>query len=103
MRFSALLTGGLLQLLSVVALAYPVAGSMPDRRPEGAPVMSLPERAVTSPRGVGAPVPESIQRWIIDQGGWFNPFFYPGMAGRYDLRGLHEQLETQERADVGKQ
>jgi len=103
MRFSALLTGGLLQLVSLAAFAYPVAGLMPDRRPEGAPVMSLPEGPVTSLRGVSAPVPESIQRWIIDQGGWFNPFFHPGMEGPYDLRGLHEQVEAREQGDAGQE
>ncbi|MBK6280689.1 MAG: hypothetical protein IPF57_22405 [Gammaproteobacteria bacterium] len=96
MRFSALLTGGLLQLFSLAAFTYPVAGLAPDRRPEGAPVMLLPERAVASLQGVSEPVPESIQRWVIDQGAWFNPFFHPGMVGCYDLRGFHGQAEPRQ-------
>lgn len=59
--------------------------------------MSLPERAVTSLQGVSEPVPESIQRWVIDQGGWFNPFFHPGMVGCYDLRGFHEPVEPRQK------
>ncbi len=74
--------------------AYPIAGLAPDRRPEGAPVMSAP--AETTPtearmvQGIPQPVPESISRWIKDQGGWFTPFSHPGMPGRYDLRGWHD-------------
>jgi len=44
--------------------------------------------------GIKPPIPESIQRWAKDQGGWFNPFVYPGMTGRYDLRGWHENLRS---------
>ena len=78
--------------------AYPVAGLTPDRRPVGAPVISkvadtahIEQRLL---RGVDKPVPESIQGWVGDQGGWFNPFAYPGMPGRYDLRGWHSNSHS---------
>ncbi len=88
-------------LLTPVAWAdaYPVAGLMPDRRPEGAPKMIKADNATHIEqrllRGIEKPVPESIQGWVNGyQGGWFNPFAYPGMTGPYDLRGWHSNSHS---------
>jgi hypothetical protein len=82
----------------VWAGVYPVAGLTPDRRPEGAPVISeisdtkhIEQRLLY---GIEKPVPESIQGWVGYQGRWFNPFAYPGMTGRYDLRGWHSNSHS---------
>lgn len=84
----------LLLLPAFSAWAYPVAGLAPDRRPEGVPIQDAPEGGARMEslllRGISKPIPESIQRWIKDQGGWFTPFSRPGMPSPYDVRGLHE-------------
>lgn len=71
-----------------------VAGLTPDRRPEGAPVITevlhdeaWRERALT---GVSEPYPQSILDWLDDQGAWYTPFNRPGMRGLYDIRGWHQ-------------
>ena len=74
--------------------AYPVAGVLPDRRPEGAPVILQAHkengwytRALT---GISKPYPVSL-KFLEDQGNWYTPFNHPGMSGRYDIRGWHQQ------------
>lgn len=71
---------------------YPIAGVNPDRRPDGAPVITdvvkdgqWYTQALT---GVESPYPASL-RFLEDQGNWFTPFSHPGMTGRYDLRHWH--------------
>jgi len=93
MKYSVVCAACLLVSQAAWADAYPVAGLQPDRRPVGAPVIrevsggaEMGERLL---RGIEKPIPESTQRWVKDQGGWFNPFAHPGMTGRYDLRGWH--------------
>lgn len=97
-KYSVLCAVWLLMSQAAWADAYPVAGLQPDRRPVGAPVIHAASGGdEMGPRllhGIKPPIPESIQRWAKDQGGWFNPFFYPGMTGRYDLRGWHENLRS---------
>lgn len=70
---------------------HPVAGVAPDRRPDGAPVISTltrdPDWYATALRGVSRPHPESLD-FLEDQGNWYTPFTRPGMSGRYDIRGL---------------
>ena len=72
-----------------------VAGLAPHERPESAPVLkqAIPEsvRADKATHGVVGPVPESIQGFLKDQGGWYTPFSRPGMTGVYDIRGWHSQ------------
>lgn len=69
-----------------------IAGAQPDRRPEGAPVITKFQAPKGWPksglRGVSDPVPPSL-RFIDDQGGWYTPFTRPGMTGRFDIRKLH--------------
>lgn len=98
MKHSVALVFFLLFFQAACVYAYPVSGLMPYQRPEGAPVISSPidapkmqERLV---QGISKPVPESIQVWVKDQGGWFNPFSRPGMPGRYDLRGWHSDKSS---------
>ena len=72
---------------------YPVAGLAPDQRPAGAPAIMEFTRTdawrAGALRGVTGPTPESILRFLGDQGAWYTPFARPGMPGPYDLRGLH--------------
>ena len=88
MAFVALACGA-----SAPALSEPfVAGTTPNRRPEGAPAISKFERSeawcATATTGVAQPLPASL-KFLDDQGGWFNPFIRPGMTGPYDIRGWH--------------
>ncbi len=71
-------------------LGDPVAGLAPYQRPVSAPVLrdSPPLNIRQALHGVSSPIPDSL-KFIGDQGGWFNPFVYPGMTGPYDLRGWH--------------
>lgn len=70
----------------------PIAGTTPDRRPEGAPVVQ--ESGLTmfglamALRGISQPIPPNLD-FLDDQGAWFTPFTHPGMTGRYDIRGMH--------------
>jgi hypothetical protein len=69
-----------------------VAGTTPDRRPEGAPRLQSndksPQWYASALAGVDKPYPASL-KFLDDQGGWYSPFTRPGMPGRYDIRGLH--------------
>ena len=76
------------------AAEFPIAGVHPYQRPAGAPVIQEVHRdgswyalALT---GVSQPYPHSL-RFLEDQGNWYTPFDHPGMRGRYDLRGWHQQ------------
>ena len=70
-----------------------IAGTTPDRRPEGAPVIQFFPRSsgwyVSALRGVSRPYPKSLS-FLDNQGAWFNPFQHPGMTGGYDLRDYHK-------------
>lgn len=69
-----------------------IAGTAPDRRPEGAPRITSYEKDeawfAKARTGVSDPLPPSLG-FLKDQGGWFNPFIRPGMTGSYDIRGWH--------------
>lgn len=71
---------------------FPIAGLKPYERPAGAPVISQVVRDDawyrTALTGVSKPYPGSLG-FLEDQGNWDTPFIYPGMTGRYDLRGWH--------------
>jgi hypothetical protein len=76
--------------LSEAALAYPVAGLEPDHRPAGAPVVTTaPAPGPGTLHGVIPPVPESVSKFLHDQGNWYTPFTRPGMPVPYDIRGWH--------------
>ncbi len=71
---------------------YPIAGSTPWQRPDGAPVIEWVkherpwfEKAVT---GITPPYPPSLN-FLDNQGDWYTPFIYRGMTGPYDIRGWH--------------
>ncbi len=75
------------------ALADPyVAGIDPSQRPQGAPVVSAPQKGAdwkaAALRGVTDPKPASL-KFLDDQGAWYTPFNHRGMPGYYDIRGLH--------------
>ncbi len=85
--------GGALQGFSQTLEEYPVAGTQPDRRPENAPVLTEIKKdadwytqALT---GLQPPYPQSLN-FLDNQAGWYTPFNHPGMRGRYDLRGWHQ-------------
>jgi len=72
---------------------YPVAGTAPDQRLAGAPTTT----SVVKPEGwyqnalTGLQPPYSHSfRFLEDQGNWYTPFTEPGMIGRYDIRGWHQ-------------
>lgn len=100
MKYSMFFLGCFLLGLSVLGDAYPIAGLLPDQRPEGAPVIKEMIHQDQLRRylvhGIENPIPESIQKWMKDQGGWFTPFSHPGMLGRYDLRGWHKNNKSNE-------
>lgn len=69
-----------------------IAGTEPDRRPQGAPVIAEFNKSdawyTNALRGVQLPYPYSL-RFLEYQGAWYTPFNRPGLTGRYDIRGLH--------------
>lgn len=71
-----------------------IAGLHPDQRPEGAPIITevFKDQAwyAKALTGVSWPYPNSL-RFLDNQGNWYTPFTRPGMIGRYDLRGWHQQ------------
>lgn len=95
---AAIVAMGMLVALGLPGSATPeptrqfVAGTQPDRRPAGAPVLREmekgPEWYERALRGISEPFPASL-RFLEDQGAWYTPFIHPGMTGRYDIRGLH--------------
>ena len=79
--------------LPVVGWAeYPVAGTTPYQRPEGAPRIETVERTddwyAQALTGVSKPYPASLG-FLENQGNWYTPFNHPGMPGRYDIRGWY--------------
>jgi len=91
---------GILGLAAIGSTSMPaaeedgfVAGTTPDRRPEGAPEITHYDKDAAwyaqALRGVAEPYPTSLL-WLDDQGAWYTPFSRPGMPGVYDIRGLHE-------------
>lgn len=80
-------------LLSTTVSAYPVAGTTPDQRPEGAPVIQEFDKSVEwyqqALHGVVEPYPASFS-FLEDQGGWYTPFNHKGMTGPYDIRNWHQ-------------
>ena len=80
-------------LLAVDPDAMAVAGTRPFERPADAPALHASDRdrsVARQLRGVATPYPTSL-RFVANHGGWFTPFTEPGMTGRYDLRGFHNQ------------
>jgi hypothetical protein len=73
------------------AQGYPIAGTAPDRRPDGAPRIAQPARGAADQQrylfGVTDPVPTTLG--ARDQGAWYTPFDRPGMPHPYDPRGWH--------------
>ena len=87
-----LVLAGLLALAGAAsAQGYPIAGTAPDRRPDGAPKITEPARKATDQArylfGVSQPVPTTLG--ARDQGAWYTPFDRPGMLHPYDPRGWH--------------
>lgn len=80
-------------LISTTALAYPIAGTTPDQRPESAPVIKEFAKSTEwyqqALQGVGEPYPASL-RFLEDQGAWYTPFNHKGMTGPYDIRNWHK-------------
>lgn len=78
------------------AQGYPIAGTAPDRRPEGAPKITqyAPGRAEAERylHGVAQPAPPNILANLKSQGGWYTPFDRPGMTPPYDPRGWHARV-----------
>ena len=85
-------TGLLCATATACAAEYPIAGLVPDRRPESAPtIVNFVQPSGWERRffhGVGDPRPQSLS-WSADQGGWYTPFDRPGMRGPYDIRNWH--------------
>ena len=72
------------------AAAAPVAGLAPNMRPAEAPTVTAPLAQDAAPlHGISKPTPESVEKFMRDQGNWYTPFTVPGMPGPYDIRGWH--------------
>ena len=84
--------------VSASAGTYPIAGVNPEKRPEGAPIVTTVAKDKPSKysavwyklalHGIDAPYPKSLL-FLGSQGNWYNPFIYPGMVDNYDIRGFH--------------
>lgn len=74
-----------------------ISGLKPNQRPASAP------RVTESPRldakkvlhGIPGEIPESLQKTIDSQGGWFTPLIKPGMTGPYDIREYHSKSDVE--------
>ena len=73
---------------------FPIAGTQPSQRPQGAPVIldvqRKPDWYQQALTGVSQPYPNSL-RFLENQGNWYTPFNHPGMPGRYDIREWYGQ------------
>ena len=72
---------------------YPIAGTAPWQRPDGAPVLEWVKREQEwfqkSLTGINRPYPRSLY-FLDNQGYWYTPFVQQGMLPPYDLRGWHQ-------------
>lgn len=72
----------------------PTAGVQPDQRPTGAPVITKvaknKEWFKQAETGLQPPFSPSLS-FLLYQGNWHTPFNRPGMLGKYDIRGWHNQ------------
>lgn len=79
---------------AVEGSGYPIAGSAPAQRPQGAPQIVAVDRSgawyTEALHGVSKPYPYSL-RFLENQGNWYTPFSRPGAPGRYDIRGWHQR------------
>lgn len=95
-KIALVMVAGLLLPVGVASAAGEgfVAGTTPDRRPEGAPKVSKSglskEEWAAALKGVSEPYPASLS-FLDNQGGWWTPFAHPGMPGPYDIRNLHKK------------
>ncbi len=68
-----------------------IGGLTPDRRPEGAPVITqfeqTPEWKAAALHGIAPP--QTGVDFLKYQGAWYTPFIYPNSTGRYDIRGFY--------------
>lgn len=92
LRVVGLAVASVLGASALAQAAEFVAGTTPDRRPEGAPRIEAVKRDAAwldaALSGVSKPTPRSL-RFLEDQGAWFTPFTRPNMSGHYDIRGLY--------------
>lgn len=83
---------GILGCATAVLAEYPVAGTAPNQRPAGAPVIQKSEKSTDwyghALTGVSKPYPDSLS-FLENQGNWYTPFSHPGMLEPYDIRGWH--------------
>ncbi|MBP5997161.1 MAG: hypothetical protein KA535_04345 [Azonexus sp.] len=68
-----------------------IAGLTPDRRPEGAPVITQFEQTPAWWEAAlhGISPPQNGVGFLKYQGAWYTPFILPNSTGRYDIRGFH--------------
>lgn len=67
----------------------PIAGLAPAERSANAPrpaAAQVPDKA--RPTLLSETIPTNLS-FLVYEGGWFNPFFHPGMKPPYDLYGWH--------------
>jgi hypothetical protein len=99
MPLAALAAMACATMLPPAAAAAPVAGLVPYQRPADAPVIKEFARSdawrTRALRGVSQPRPESVLRFLDNQGAWYTPFNHAGMPGYYDLRQLHGSKPSQ--------
>jgi len=78
---------------SLAASEYPVAGTTPWQRPQGAPVIEWVRHDLTwfqkGLTGINKPYPKSLY-FMDNQGEWYTPFTKPGVLPPYDIRGWHQ-------------
>lgn len=79
---------------AAIAAEYPIAGTEPGQRPPEAPRIQAVDHSGAwyqqALHGISRPYPFSL-RFLEDQGNWHTPFNRPGLTGRYDIRGWHQQ------------
>ena len=87
----------------IAALLFALTGTSLAQTVPGAPITGLApaERSLNAPRITAAQAPDQARAilktepipsglgFLVYEGGWFNPFFHPGMRPPYDLYGWH--------------
>ena len=99
MKKSILVFGWLAVAIGAAAQAQEFIGGLtPERRPEGAPVITIFEQtpAWQAQARHGIAAPQTGIAFLNDQGAWYTPFIHPNSTGRYDIRGFYSAQGAKE-------
>jgi hypothetical protein len=89
-----LFIGGSMLPIKASTVGISISDIGADKRPTQAKVIETYDKPkgwyAQALTGLQPPYPSNF-RFLEDQEAWYTPFIEPGMRGRYDIRGWHEQ------------